>query len=235
MMKQTMSIDLDAPDFSHLSKDQWYFVICNHQSWTDILILQRIFLNNIPFLRFFIKKQLLWLPAINLAWLALDFPIMHRHSKEQLEKNPELRNKDRIATKTACEKYQHIPVTILNFLEGTRFTVAKQHKQQSIYQNLLMPKAGGFSLAISAMDKKITHVLDITIVYPEDKTTFWEFLCGRVHKIVVKLTEREIPPALLQGNYTEDEQYRNQFKQWINQLWHEKDALINTLLKSPPP
>lgn len=235
MMRQTMSIDLEAPNLSHLSKDQWYFVICNHQSWTDILILQQICLGNIPFLRFFIKKQLLWLPAINLAWLALDFPIMHRHSKEQLEKNPALRNKDRIATKKACEKYQHMPVTILNFLEGTRFTTAKHQHQHSIYKHLLMPKMGGFSLAINAMDKKITHVLDVTIVYPEGKTTFWDFLCGRVHKIVVKVTEREIPPALLQGNYTEDEQYRNQFKQWINQLWQEKDALITSLLKSPPP
>lgn len=235
MMQQTMSIELDAPSLSHLSKDQWYFVICNHQSWTDILILQKIFLNNIPFLRFFIKKQLLWLPAINLAWLALDFPIMHRHSKEQIEKNPELRNKDRLATKKACEKYKHMPVTILNFLEGTRFTLKKHRHQKSIYKNLLMPKMGGFSLAINAMDKKITHVLDVTIVYPESKTTFWDFLCGRVHKIIVRLVEREIPTELLQGNYTEDEQYRNQFKQWINQLWHEKDALITTLLKSPPP
>ncbi|MGE3319243.1 MAG: acyltransferase [Candidatus Berkiella sp.] len=234
MMQQTMSIDLEVPPLDHLSKNQWYFVICNHQSWTDILILQKIFLNKIPFLRFFIKKQLLWLPAINLAWLALDFPIMHRHSKEQIAKNPELRNKDRLATKRACEKYQHMPVTILNFLEGTRFTPKKHQHQQSIYQHLLMPKIGGFSLAINAMDKKITHVLDVTIVYPDGRQTFWDFLCGRVHRIIVKLTEREVPADLLQGNYTDDEAYRKKFKQWIEGIWLEKDTLIDKLSNFPP-
>lgn len=231
MMQQTMSIDLDAPSMDHLSTEQWYFIICNHQSWTDILILQKIFLNKIPFIRFFIKKQLLWLPAIGLAWWAFDFPIMHRHTKEQIDKNPELREKDRIATKIACEKYQHMPVAILNFLEGTRFTKQKHDKQHSIYEHLLLPKSGGFSLAINAMDKKITHILDLTIIYPEGRATFWDFLCGRVHKIVVKMTERQIPPGLLQGNYAEDEHYRNAFKHWINDLWSEKDAIINNALK----
>lgn len=234
MMKQTMSIHLDTPSLAGLSQEQWYFIICNHQSWTDILILQQLCLDRIPFIRFFIKKQLLWLPAINLAWVALDFPIMHRHSKEQLAKNPQLREVDRMNTQNACKKYQHMPVTILNFLEGTRFTPKKHHHQQSPYQNLLLPKSGGFALAINAMDKKITHVLDITIVYPEGRKTFWDFLCGRVHQIVVKLTEREVPADLLQGNYTEDEAYRKKFKQWIEAIWLEKDTLIKQLLNSPP-
>ncbi|HRE30768.1 MAG TPA: acetyltransferase, partial [Candidatus Berkiella sp.] len=153
MMQQTMSIELDSPSMDHLSLQQWYFIICNHQSWTDILILHQIFLNKIPFIRFFIKKQLLWLPAIGLAWWAFDYPIMHRHSKEQITKNPALREKDRIATEQACEKYQHMPVAILNFLEGTRFTQSKHRQQQSPYHHLLLPKSGGFSLAINAMNK----------------------------------------------------------------------------------
>ncbi len=230
MMDSTMNIKWDIPDFSHLAYKQWYFIISNHQTWTDILVLQRIFLKKIPFIRFFIKKELMFLPILNLAWWAYDFPIMHRHTKEQIEKNPELRNKDLLVTKKACEKYQYMPVTILNFLEGTRFTKTKHQKQHSPFKHLLVPKLGGFAYAVNAMDKKITHILDVTIIYPEGKKSFWDFLCGRVHEISVKLQEREIPPELLQGNYTEDELYRNKFKAWIHQIWLDKDKLLTTIL-----
>ncbi len=226
MMNMTMNIKWDLPDLSHLQYHQWYFIISNHQSWTDILVLQRIFLKKVPFIRFFIKKELMWLPVLNLAWWAYDFPIMHRHTKEQIEKNPSLRTRDLEATKKACERYKHFPVTILNFLEGTRFTKKKHDKQKSPFKHLLVPKLGGFAYAVNAMDKKITHILDVTIIYPEGRKTFWDFLCGRVHHIVVKVQDREIPSDLLQGNYTEDENYRTRFKAWINTLWQEKDNLL---------
>lgn len=231
-MDFTLNVKWDLPDFSNLKLKQWYFIICNHQSWTDILVLQRIFLNKVPFIRFFIKKELLWLPILNLAWLAYDFPIMHRHTKEQIAKNPDLRTKDLQATQKACSRYQDFPVTVLNFLEGTRFTPQKHAKQQSPYHHLLIPKSGGFAFAVNVMDKKITHILDVTIIYPEGRKTYWDFLCGRVHHIIVKLTEREIPSELLEGSYADNETYRNQFKQWINDLWQEKDKLLDSFSKT---
>lgn len=232
MMSLSQDIEWDLPDFSHLTVNDWYFIICNHQSWTDILILHKIFLNKTPFIRFFIKKELRWLPVLNLAWWAYDFPIMHRHSKEAIDKNPALREKDLLATQKACLVYQYQPVTILNFLEGTRFTPYKHALQKSTYQHLLIPKAGGFAFAVNGMNKKITHVLDVTIAYPLGKKSFWDLLCGRVRKIVVKLREREIPPDLLQGNYNEDPIYREKFKNWIDSIWQEKDKLLGTLLSN---
>lgn len=230
LMHLTLDINWDLPKLEHLSPKDWYFIIANHQSWSDILILQKIFLNKAPFIRFFIKKQLLWLPVINIAWFAFDYPIMHRFSKEKLLAHPELRGKDLAATQRSCEKYKLIPVSILNFLEGTRFTQQKHDKQQSPFRHLLIPKAGGFAFAVSAMDRKITHVLDVTIVYTQGRKSFWDFLCGKVNNITVRVNQREIPPALLSGNYTEDENYRNQFKAWVNEIWHEKDQLLTKLL-----
>lgn len=233
MISLAQNIEWDLPNFDHLKLNDWYFIICNHQSWTDILILHKIFLKKTPFIRFFIKKELRWLPVLNLAWWAYDFPIMHRHSKEILAKYPELRDKDMLATQKACQVYKNSPVSILNFLEGTRFTPAKHAKQHSPYKHLLIPKAGGFAFAVNAMDKKITHILDVTILYPLGPKSFWDLLCGRVHKIIVKLQEREIPTELLQGDYTDDDKYREQFKQWINTFWEEKDTLIDSLVKTP--
>ena len=42
-----------------LSLNKKYLVLANHQSWVDILVLQRIFHRKIPFLKFFLKKELL--------------------------------------------------------------------------------------------------------------------------------------------------------------------------------
>lgn len=231
LMDTTLNIKWDISEPSGLSTNDWYFIISNHQTWTDILVLQKVFLNKTPFIRFFIKKQLLWLPILNIAWFAFDFPILRRYSKETLAAHPELRGKDLAQTQKSCEKFKLLPVTILNFLEGTRFTPAKHQKQQSPYQHLLLPKSGGFAFAIQAMDKKITHVLDVTIAYPEGRQTFWDFLCGKVHHIIVNIQPREIPSNLLSGNYTEDENYRMQFKNWINELWLEKDKYLKTVLK----
>ncbi len=67
---------------------EWYLLISNHQSWADILILQYIFSNKIPPLKFFLKKELLWtLPIASWACWLLDFPFMHRYSKTKLAKS----------------------------------------------------------------------------------------------------------------------------------------------------
>src|SRR5579863_4348225 len=94
----------------NLSRGGWYLVLSNHQSWVDIPVLQRTFNRRIPFLKFFLKQQLKWVPVLGLAWWAPDFPFMQRYSKETLEQHPELRGKDKEATRIACERFRDLPV-----------------------------------------------------------------------------------------------------------------------------
>ena len=61
-----------------LRPDSWYLVNCNHRSWVDIFVLQRVLNRRIPLLKFFLKRELIWVPVIGLAWWALDFPFMQR-------------------------------------------------------------------------------------------------------------------------------------------------------------
>ncbi|MEZ7829446.1 acetyltransferase, partial [Brachymonas denitrificans] len=61
-----------------LNTKSWYLVISNHQSWVDILVLQTILNRRAPFLKFFIKHELIYVPVIGLVWWALDFPFMKR-------------------------------------------------------------------------------------------------------------------------------------------------------------
>ena len=165
----------------------WYLVNCNHQSWADILVLQHLFTRRIPLLKFFLKQQLVWVPVMGLAWWALDFPFMRRHSEEVLNKHPKLRSKDRETTRRACEKFSLIPTSVMNFCEGTRFTQVKHQRQRSPYRHLLKPKAGGIALALNAMGDRFHAVLDVTIVYPDGAPDFWQFLSGRMKRARVRV------------------------------------------------
>lgn len=209
-----------------LNKRQWYFINCNHQSWADILVLFITFHGSVPFLKFFIKKELFKVPVMGTAWWALDYPFMERFSKEYLKKNPHMKGKDFETTRKACERYRHTPVSILNFIEGTRFTKEKHDRQESPYRHLLRPKAGGFAFALGAMDGKISNILDVTIIYSQRPGSFWDYLCGRVDWISVKVKKMPVPQEFLSGDYQNDEVFRDRIQTWVSDLWQEKDNLM---------
>ena len=181
------------------------------------------------FLKFFLKKELIWVPLLGLAWWALDFPFMQRYSKRFLEKNPHLKGKDLEITKQACEKFKSTPISVMNFVEGTRFTAAKHQKQESPYSNLLKPKAGGVAFVLGAMDDVIKNIINVTIVYPKGVKTFWEFACGKVEEIKVNV---EVIPITdeIKGNYEGDTDFRNKFQAWVNSYWERKDNQIDMIL-----
>ena len=206
-----------------LRRDGSYLVLCNHQSWVDIPVLQKIFNRRIPFLRFFLKQELIWVPLLGPAWWALDFPFMKRYSRQTLLRHPELQGKDREATKRACKKFRHMPVSVMNFAEGTRFTQAKHDAQSSRFRYLLRPKAGGVAFVLDAMGEALHAILDVTIVYPDGSCTMMDLIAGRVREVRVHV--RELPmDANLIGSYDEDTAFRGRIKAWVNTLWSEKDA-----------
>jgi 1-acyl-sn-glycerol-3-phosphate acyltransferase len=213
-----------------LKPRDWYLVISNHQSWVDILVLQRVFNHKIPMLKFFIKKQLMWFPIMGQAWWALDFPFMQRHSREEVKKNPALAGQDLAITRQACRKFKDTPVTVMNFVEGTRFTSEKHRRQQSSYKNLLRPKAGGTAFVLGAMGDHLRRLVDVTIVYPSGPKSFWAFLCGRVREVRVCVRSLPIAPEML-GDYFGDRDFRSGFQEWINNLWDQKDQRIQAMMK----
>lgn len=227
----TTRIEWDVQGTENLKPNDWYLLISNHRSWIDILVLIRVFNRKIPSIKFFMKKELLWmLPVAGVgAWL-LDFPIMRRHSKSFLAKHPEMKGKDLETTRKNCEKFKTIPTTIINFAEGTRFTPEKQQKQASPYQYLLRPKVGGIAFALDAMGQCFHKILNVTIIYPDTHLTMWDFACGRHTKIIVRVEEIPITPDLI-GDYENDRTFRVYFQNWINNLWQRKDELIAEVLK----
>jgi 1-acyl-sn-glycerol-3-phosphate acyltransferase len=208
-----------------------YLISSNHQSWVDILVLQHCFNRRLPFMRFFIKSQLFWVPFLGIAWWALDMPFMRRDSKERLARNPALKGRDLDNARRACEKFRGMPVSIMNFPEGTRFSPGKRDRNKVPYRNLLFPRIGGVGQVLYALSDQLDALMDVTIVYPrsEQAPTFWQLASGQIPKIVVRAESRRIPPELLGRNFRTDREFRGELNQWINAIWVEKDDLIDRL------
>ncbi len=222
MMAHLTSLQVRYAEDAALDAQGHYLVLSNHRSWVDILVLQKVFNRRIPFMRFFLKQQLIWVPMLGLAWWALDFPFMRRHSKSQLQKRPELAGKDIAATRKACEKFLGKPISIMIFPEGTRFTPAKHAQQQSPYASLLKPKSGGMAYALDAMGRGLQAIIDVTLHYPNGTPSLADLIADRVGQVMVDVRLREIPEALRGGDYENDRAFRVQFQAWMNGLWLEK-------------
>ncbi len=218
----------DVKGMESMQRSEWYLVLANHQSWVDILVLQRIFHRRIPFLKMFIKKELFWFPILGQAWWAMDFPFVKRYTQSHLKKKPHLKGKDLEITRKACQKFKKMPVSIVNFVEGTRFTNEKHRRQQSPYSHLLKPKAGGIGFVLCSMGEQIHRVLDVTIVYPDGVTNFWAFLCGKIRKIKVRVRSLSVSAELL-GDYTSDRHFRAGLQRWLNNMWAEKNRYMQEM------
>lgn len=215
----------DSDEVANVDPSGRYLIFSNHISWTDIFVLQRTFQGRVSFPRFFIKSQLAWFPIMGqVAWV-LDFPFMRRYSPEYLAAHPEKRGKDLETTRRVCRRYRHVPVAVLNFLEGTRFTEEKRIEQDSPYKHLLRPRIGGAAFVLASLGELLDGVFDVTIAYPGHITTIWDFVCGRIDRIAVRTRFSKVFPN------GED---REKVQQWIEQTWGEKDELLDTRKSSDP-
>ena len=224
------SIDWRATGIDTLRRDEWYLVLSNHQTWVDILVLQKVFNRRIPFLKFFIKQELVWFPFLGIAWWALDMPFMKRYSARYLARNPHMKGKDFETTRKACAKFRHTPTSVINFVEGTRFSVEKRDRHKDPYRHLLRPRAGGFAGAMTSMGELFGAILDVTLVYPAGPAKFWDMCCGTHVEVLVDVRERPVETWQIEGDYENDREWRRRVQEWLGEIWQEKDELIQQTL-----
>ena len=226
IMRYAGSVQIEARGLEKLQRKGWYLVIANHQTWVDIVVLQAVFNRRVPFLKFFIKQELIWFPFLGIAWWAMDMPFMKRYSPSFLAKNPHMKGKDLETTRRACEKFRESPTSVLNFIEGTRFSEKKRIDRKSPYQNLLQPRAGGLAMALSSMGELFTGLIDVTLVYPDGATSFWDMCCGDPVNVIADVREKTLEQWLVGGDYQNDRDFRKRLHAWLGETWSEKDAII---------
>lgn len=224
-------IEWDVEGLESLNQNSWYLLISNHLSGFDIAAQTYLLRNHIPMLKFFLKKELIYVPIMGLGCWALDMPFMDRTSPAKLKKNPKLKGKDLATTRRACEKFKNMPTSIINYVEGSRFTEDKRQRQDSPYRHLLRPKAGGIAFTLSAMGEQFTNLLDVTLVYPDaPDDVLFGVMNGKVRKIIVRVRALPVPQVDATRYFAESE-YRVEFQRWLNQVWAEKDDQIAALLQ----
>ena len=231
LMKVFYDPEWDIQGLGDFNINGTYLVMSNHLSLLDIPALQRIFFKQIPFLRFFIKQQLIFVPFLGQGLWALNFPSMKRYSKETLKKHPELRGKDLETTKQSCENLRGQPVSMLIYAEGTRFTPEKNRRANSPYRNLLKPRAGGINTVLRSLGDQLTSILNVTLVYPGHASpSLFDFLLGKITRIVIsieplKLGENEVPSLAQIKSKTGSLAIRK----FLNHRWEVKDKIINKI------
>ncbi len=233
MFDHLSSTGIEVEGLPEPDREGHMLVICNHQSWVDIPVLQKLFNRRLPLLRFFLKSQLIWVPLLGLAWWALDFPFMKRYSRAMLARRPELAGRDVEATRRACDKFRHIPVAVMNFVEGTRFSPEKRVAQNSPYRHLLRPRSGGVAFVLDAMADSIDTIVDVTIAYPEfpgRRPELLDLCANRIDRIRVSIRTMKVPEFLRELDYQGNPQHRARFQEWINRLWREKDEQLESIL-----
>jgi 1-acyl-sn-glycerol-3-phosphate acyltransferase len=217
-----------------ISRNGRYLVFCNHQSGVDILVLQHSLNRRAPFGRYLLKQQLIWVPILGVAWWALDMAFLRRYSKQQLIRNPELRGKDLENAARACEKLKHIPVSMITFPEGTRFTEAKREQQNSPFKHLLRPRYGGIGQVLYSFDDALDSLIDVTIIYPDGTPSVWQYVSGQVRKILIRIQVRPIDEAIRGRNFREDSVAKGHLKNWLNGIWEEKEQFLACSMERNP-
>ena len=223
----------DIAGVDNLRYDGHYLITSNHLSWVDIIVLFRAFHRKAAIPRFFLKQQLIWMPIVGQACWALEFPFMKRYSPEYLAKHPEKRGTDLETTRRACQRYRNVPVAVINFMEGTRFTREKHEEQESPYRHLLRPRTGGIGFVLASLGDQLDGLFDVTIAYPGGRVTFWDLVSNQMPKIVVRARRIDIPPELIDPAVTEPGPARDRLKSWLEAMWRDKDRLLDSLLATP--
>ena len=218
--------EFDIPD--GVDTNSWYIAISNHQSWADIFILLAAGHNKIPLLKFFMKKELKWIPIIYLVHKTIDMPFLNRHTQAQVKSNPGLKKLDYENAKKAAKRFSRNPSTAFSFAEGTRFTKTKHDKQGSPYKNLLKPKIGALAIALPGMPQ-VNSLIDFTVVYKSNRRSTWDFLCGEMSQAKVKARIYNIPEDLKSEAFEQEKEYRKKFKLFIERIWKEKDSVFSEL------
>jgi len=220
---------IDVTGDLDFDRNHSYLLLCNHQSWVDVPVLLQAFRQRLPFYRFFMKRSLIWMPLLGIAFWALEYPFVRFRSGRYLERHPEKRGEGLTTAIRACKQIRGVPTTIVSFPEGAIFTRPRHQRQQSRYRNLLRPHAGGSSLVISAMADQLDALIDVTLHYPDGAPGIADFLCNRVRAVQVHVRRIEIPESMTQGNYQDDPEFRESFRDWLNDIWDEKDTLIEEM------
>jgi len=183
-------------------------VICNHQSWFDIPLVQHVITGNGPIIKFLVKREIVWIPIIGWICLVLNFPRLRRGNNNGKGES------DFSIIQKASEGHGNESGALLIFPEGTRFTQTKKANQKAPYHHLLKPRTGGLKMIKQHADAD-TSLVDITIDYHQKDIHIWHCLRAEPSKITITLEHYSLAEI-------------DDIETWLNNRWLEKDKRLSS-------
>lgn len=227
-----MDIRLEVEGMADRYTGDFYLVIANHQSWSDIFILQHLFNRKAPVLKFLVKKELIFMPLVGLICWAYDYPFLHRRSHKSDPNSSGVSKTDRETLNRSLGRFLGSTASIINFAEGTRYSPAKARKQGSPFRHLLKPRAGGLNAIFQMVGTRLDAVVDVTLAYDAETASFWRFIGGGIRRVKIH-AETLVPGEILHdGEGPQEGSPLGMTAEWINERWALKDRVLSRLTRS---
>lgn len=199
-------------------KGESVLLVSNHQQMPDIPAIMKLAKtkDRLGDLKFFVKKQLKWVPGMGWGMQFLDCLFIDRDWASDREK---------IRRTFARLVDDEVPVYLVSFVEGTRLTLPKLEAAQ-LYarqnglrepRQTLVPRSKGFAASIAGLRNHIDAVYDLTIAYEGGVPSLWQFIKGMVERVHMHV--RRFPIAELPDSAEE-------LRGWLFSRFEEKDNLL---------
>lgn len=194
-------------------------VIANHQQMPDIPVIMKLAKtkDRLGDLKFFVKKQLKWVPGMGWGMQFLDCLFIDRDWAS---------DREHIGRTFARLVDNRVPVWLVSFVEGTRATEGKlassrefaRSRGLSEMQHVQVPRTKGFAASVEGLRHHAAAVYDLTIGYEHGVPNLWQFIRGLVGRI--HLHVRRFPL----GDLPWDEEG---LREWLLARFMEKDRLLD--------
>ena len=193
-------------------------VVINHQNMPDITFLMDYARSKerLGDMKWMVKDPIKYVPGVGWGMLFLDCVFVKRDWA-----------KDRASVLATFARLRDndVPVWLLSFSEGTRFTQAKSDRSREYARehglheprHTLVPRTKGFVATVVGLRDHVDAVYDLTLGYEEGVPTLWQYIKGfsnRAHLHVRRHPIHTLP---------EDEEG---LSDWLTDRFREKDDLL---------
>jgi 1-acyl-sn-glycerol-3-phosphate acyltransferase len=193
-------------------------VVVNHQNMPDITFLMDFARRKgrLGDMKWIVKDPIKYVPGVGWGMLFIDCVFVKRDWTA---------DKESILATFSKLREQDIPVWLLSFSEGTRFTAEKLERSRAyarehgLYEprHTLVPRTKGFVATVHGLRDHVDAVYDLTLGYEQGVPTLWQFIRGfapRAH-LHVRRHPIETLPADDAG-----------LGQWLLERFREKDERL---------
>jgi len=199
-------------------------LMANHQEMADVPFLWDYagLKGRVGDMKWMVKDSLKYAPGIGIGMMFLEMVFVKRNWAEDREYVRKL---------FSTYREDRIPLWLMTFPEGTRFTpekLDKAHKRAQAmgiepFRHVLPPRTKGFVAAVVGLRDYIDAVYDVTIGYEQGAPTLWQFIEGLPK--VAHMHVRRFPIATLP-------QGEEELGAWLVERFREKDELLDGFYKN---